>query len=299
MASLLAPSLTSISLSDSTLIFKPSLFQFRSATVRPSIYNLPNLSISFQRKTLQLTPLFASGFTEQEVEDKELDGDSDFAGEDEGDFAWSEGEEATGEEEGVSDEAEEETGEEEEESYPEPPEEAKLFVGGIPFDITTEELAKLFDEAGVVEYADIIYNRETDQSRGFGFVTMRTVEEAEKAMKMFDRYELNGRILKVNKASPRGTRVERQSTFAQPQHSVYVGNLSWSTDEARLEQVFSEFGKVISARVMYDRETGRSRGFGFVAMETKDAIDDAIAALDGKDLDGRALRVNIAEQRSR
>lgn len=156
MASLLAPSLTSISLSDSTLIFKPSLFQFRSATVRPSIYSLPNLSISFQRKTLQLTPLFASGFTEQEVEDKELDGDSDFAGEDEGDFAWSEGEEATGEgEEGVSDEAEEETGEEEEESYPEPPEEAKIFVGGIPFDITTEELAKLFDEAGIVEYADV------------------------------------------------------------------------------------------------------------------------------------------------
>ncbi|KAF3336329.1 ribonucleoprotein [Carex littledalei] len=273
MASL-APSLTSISLSDSTLI-KPSLFQFRStsasASLRPSIYNIPNLSISFQRKSLQLTPLFASGWTQQEVEDKQVDGpegDSDFAGEDEGDFSWSE-EEVEGGEEGVSEETEEnlgdaivgeETGDVEGEDYPEPPEEAKLFVGGIPFDITTEKLAELFDQAGVVDVAEIIYNRETDQSRGFGFVTMRTVEEAEKAIKMFDRYELNGRILKVNKATPRGTRVERQSTFMQPQHSVYVGNLSWSTDEVRLEQVFSEFGK---------------------------------------DMDGRALRVNIAEQRSR
>lgn len=89
------------------------------------------------------------------MEDKELDGDSDFAGEDEGDFAWSEGEEVTGEEEGVLGETEEEIGGEEEENYPEPPEEAKLFVGGIPFDITSEELAKLFNGAGIVEYADV------------------------------------------------------------------------------------------------------------------------------------------------
>jgi nucleolin len=94
--------------------------------------------------------------------------------------------------------------------------------------------------------------------------------------------EFNGRILKVNRAAPRGTRVERQPQVPRPQFSIYVGNLSWSVDEARLEQVFSEYGKVVSARVMYDRESGRSRGFGFVAMETKEEMNDAIAALDGK-----------------
>jgi RNA recognition motif-containing protein len=86
----------------------------------------------------------------------------------------------------------------------------------------------------------------------------------------------------VNRAAPRGTRVERQPRVPRPQFSIYVGNLSWSIDEARLEQVFSEYGKVVSTRVMYDRESGRSRGFGFVAMETKEEMNDAIAALDGK-----------------
>ncbi|CAL5368333.1 unnamed protein product [Camellia sinensis] len=78
--------------------------------------------------------------------------------------------------------------ESEEESYPEPSEEAKIFVGNLPYDIDSEKLAQLFDQAGIVEIAEVIYNRETDQSRGFGFVTMSTVEEAEKAVEMFHRY---------------------------------------------------------------------------------------------------------------
>ncbi|KAJ4772346.1 RNA-binding protein [Rhynchospora pubera] len=302
MASLV-PSLSSIPLSDSTLL-KPSLFHLRAASLRPSIFNLPHLSISIsislQRNNLHLTPLVAqtSGWTQQEVEDKELDGENDFlTGEEgeeeeeevgeEGEVSWSEGEgegEVQGED-GV-------LGEGDEEAYPEPPEEAKLFVGNLPFDMTSEKLAKLLDQAGVVEIAEIIYNRGTDQSRGFGFVTMSTVEDADKAIEMFNRYEIDGRLLRVNRAAPRGTRVERQPREAresQQLFTVYVGNLAWSVDEARLEQVFSEYGKVITARVMYDRESGRSRGFGFVSMETKEEIDDAIAALDGQDLDGRAL----------
>ena len=94
--------------------------------------------------------------------------------------------------------------------------------------------------------------------------------------------ELNGRLLTVNKAAPRGTRVERAPREFEPSCRVYVGNLPWQVDDARLEQVFSEHGKVVDARVVYDRETGRSRGFGFVTMSSKDELDDAIAALDGQ-----------------
>ncbi|KAJ3687503.1 hypothetical protein LUZ61_016667 [Rhynchospora tenuis] len=307
MASLV-PSLSSIPLSDSTLL-KPSLFHLRSPSLKPSIFNLPHLSISIslQRNNLHLTPLVAqtSGWTQQEVEDKELDGESDFlTGEEEeegeeGEVSWSEGEGEVGEGEAEGALGE---GDASGEEYPEPPEEAKLFVGNLPFDMTSEKLAELFDQAGVVEIAEIIYNRETDQSRGFGFVTMSTVEEADKAIEMFNRYEIEGRFLRVNRAAPRGTRMERQPREARESRqlfTVYVGNLPWSVDEARLEQVFSEYGKVVTARVMYDRESGRSRGFGFVSMETKEEIDDAIAALDGQDLDGRAVRVNIAEERPR
>ncbi|GMI78225.1 ARABIDOPSIS THALIANA RNA BINDING PROTEIN, APPROXIMATELY 31 KD, 31-kDa RNA binding protein [Hibiscus trionum] len=186
----------------------------------------------------------------------------------------------------------------EEEDF-EPDEEAKLFVGNLPYDVDSQSLAMLFGKAGTVEIAEVIYNRDTDQSRGFGFITMSSVEEAEKAAETFNGYDLNGRQLTVNKASPRGSRVERPPRVYEQALRVYVGNLPWDVDNARLEQVFSEHGKVVEARVVYDRETGRSRGFGFVTMSSETELNDAIAALDGQSLDGRALRVNVAEQRPR
>ncbi|KAJ4972749.1 hypothetical protein NE237_005923 [Protea cynaroides] len=189
--------------------------------------------------------------------------------------------------------------EESQEGFPEPPEEAKLYVGNLPFDMDSENLAQLFDKAGIVEVAEVIYNRDTDQSRGFGFVTMSTVEEAEKAVEMFNRYEVSGRVLTVNKAAPRGSRPERVPRVFGSSFRMYVGNLPWQVDNARLEQVFSEHGKVMEARVVYDRETGRSRGFGFVTMSSQSELDDAIAALDGQSLDGRNIRVNVAEERPR
>ncbi len=79
---------------------------------------------------------------------------------------------------------------------------------------------------------------------------------------------------------------------------IYVGNLPFSTTDEELEQLFANHGPVESARVITDRETGRSRGFGFVEMEPA-AADEAIQALDGKDLDGRPLRVNEARERER
>ncbi|KAK4750533.1 hypothetical protein SAY87_004015 [Trapa incisa] len=171
---------------------------------------------------------------------------------------------------------------EEEPPSVEPPEEAKLFVGNLPYDVDSEKLAMLFEQAGVVEIAEVIYNRDTDQSRGFGFVTMSTVEEAEKAVETFHQYDLDGRLLTVNRAAPRGSRPERIPRAFAPSFRIYVGNIPWSVDNARLEQVFSEHGKVTDARVVFDRETGRSRGFGFVTMASETEMNDAIAALDGQ-----------------
>ncbi|CAN8325806.1 unnamed protein product [Cochlearia groenlandica] len=183
--------------------------------------------------------------------------------------------------------------------FPEPQEEAKLFVGNLAYDVDSQALAMLFEQAGTVEISEVIYNRETDQSRGFGFVTMSTMDEAEKAVEKFNRYDLNGRLLTVNKAAPRGSRPERQPRVYEPAFRVYVGNLPWDVDNGRLEQVFSEHGKVVEARVVYDRETGRSRGFGFVTMSSEAELNDAVAALDGQNMEGRAIRVNVAEERPR
>jgi RNA recognition motif-containing protein len=80
---------------------------------------------------------------------------------------------------------------------------------------------------------------------------------------------------------------------------IYVGNLPWSATDTSLREAFSAFGEVASASVVTDRETGRSRGFGFVEMEDGTDADKAIRELDGRDLDGRAMRVNEARPKER
>ncbi len=80
--------------------------------------------------------------------------------------------------------------------------------------------------------------------------------------------------------------------------NIYVGNLPWSTTEDDLRRTFGQYGEVQSAKVIMDRETGRSRGFGFVEMED-DAADQAISALNGADMGGRGLKVNEAKPRER
>lgn len=78
---------------------------------------------------------------------------------------------------------------------------------------------------------------------------------------------------------------------------LYVGNLNYRTTEEGLQAVFAEHGTVISARIVFDRETNRSKGFGFVEMEEDAAAEAAIQALDGQPIDGRNVRVNEARER--
>ncbi len=78
---------------------------------------------------------------------------------------------------------------------------------------------------------------------------------------------------------------------------IYVGNLSFNTNDEQLNQIFSPFGAVASARVIKDKFTDRSRGFGFVEMDNNEEADKAIAALNGKEVDGRALKVSEAQPR--
>jgi len=81
--------------------------------------------------------------------------------------------------------------------------------------------------------------------------------------------------------------------------NIYVGNLSYGMSEDELRQAFAAHGEVSSVKILMDRETGRSRGFGFVEMPNKAEADAAIAQLNGKDVGGRALRINEARPRER
>ncbi|WKA08808.1 hypothetical protein VitviT2T_026497 [Vitis vinifera] len=277
-----------LSCSQSSL-FSPSLF-LKSKTLSSSVVTFVAQTSDWAQQEEDNTVII-----EEEQEEKVTWENEEVEGPDAQASDWeSEGEGAVTE--AISDDGVVDDGED---SYSEPPEEAKVFVGNLPYDVDSERLARLFEQAGVVEIAEVIYNRETDRSRGFGFVSMSTVEEAEKAVDMFHRYELDGRLLTVNKAAPRGSQPERPPRVFEPAFRMYVGNLPWDVDSARLEQVFSEHGKVVEARVVFDRETGRSRGFGFVTMSSQTELEDAIAATDGQTLDGRTIRVNVAEERPR
>lgn len=78
--------------------------------------------------------------------------------------------------------------------------------------------------------------------------------------------------------------------------TLYVGNLPWATKAEDLEGVFAQYGQVVSSRVITDRETGRSRGFGFVEVEDGDA-EKIIAALNGSEMEGRVITVNEAKSK--
>ena len=81
--------------------------------------------------------------------------------------------------------------------------------------------------------------------------------------------------------------------------NIYVGNLAFSTDSDALRDLFAAYGEVTKAQVVTDRDTGRSRGFGFVEMAVADEANKAIGEMNGKSIEGRQMNVNIAKERSR
>ncbi|KAK7345559.1 hypothetical protein VNO77_16164 [Canavalia gladiata] len=182
----------------------------------------------------------------------------------------------------------------------------KLFVGNLPFTVDSAQLAQLFESAGNVEMVEVIYDKTTGRSRGFGFVTMSSVEEVEAAAQQFNGYQMEGRPLRVNSGPPparsENSRFRGSSRGSGPsdgENRVHVGNLAWGVDNFALESLFREQGKVLEAKVIYDKESGKSRGFGFVTYSSPEEVSSAIESLDGADLNGRSIRVSIADKPKR
>jgi nucleolin len=183
--------------------------------------------------------------------------------------------------------------------------EPKLYVGNLNYGIEDEDLERIFSEFGSVVSANHIISREDPtRKRGFGFVTFASLESAEAAAAALDGQNIEGRSLKVdfasNKPSPRRDFSEsRQSRPPQDDGCrVYVGNLDYQTSDDTLNEMFSEFGEVKSCNHMTDQDDpSRKRGFGFVTFSSADEANQAVENLDGLEVDGRSIRVNIAQPR--
>jgi cold-inducible RNA-binding protein len=82
------------------------------------------------------------------------------------------------------------------------------------------------------------------------------------------------------------------------ENKLFVGGLAWATDDNALRQAFEGFGEVTDAKVIQDRDTGRSRGFGFVTFQSEADANSALEGMNGNELDGRTINVNVARERA-
>jgi nucleolin len=166
----------------------------------------------------------------------------------------------------------------------------KLYVGNLSWSTTEESLNAAFSQAGTVTSAQIPLNH-MGKSRGFGFVEMATPEEAQAAIDLFNEKDLDGRVIRVNEAG------QAPASPAVNERKLFVGNLSWTTTEDSLREAFGQAGTVVSVKIPLN-DMGKSRGIAFVEMSTEDEAQSAIAMFHEKDLDGRAITVNVARPQS-
>ncbi|XP_050372887.1 31 kDa ribonucleoprotein, chloroplastic-like [Argentina anserina] len=168
----------------------------------------------------------------------------------------------------------------------------KLYFGNLPYSVDSAQLAGIIQEYASPELIEVLYNRDTGKSRGFAFVTMSSIEDCNAVIENLDGREYSGRTLRVNFSDkPRA----KEPLYPETEYKLFVGNLSWSATSESLTKAFQEYGNVVGARVLYDGETGRSRGYGFVCFSTKAEMETALQSLDGVELEGRAMRVSLAE----
>jgi nucleolin len=186
--------------------------------------------------------------------------------------------------------------------------ERKLFVAGLPESITEEMLSELFASAGgsVVEVS-LPRDRATGRSRGFGFVTLSTGEEAAAARSALDGSIQGGRAMSVRafqaEASrrsepgpPRPTSPDRDRAGAD--RTIYVGNLPYDCTQQELDELFAQRRVGPIQRIHLPTGTdGRLRGYGFVTFASAEVTQAAVEALRSADLRGRRLMVNIAHPR--
>lgn len=167
----------------------------------------------------------------------------------------------------------------------------KLYFGNLPYNCDSAQLAGIVQEYASPEMVEVLYDRTTGRSRGFAFVTMSTVQDCELVIKNLDGSLYGGRTMKVNFADrPK----PKQALYPETEHKLFVGNLSWTVTSEMLTEAFGRCGTVVGARVLYDGETGRSRGYGFVCYSTREEMDEALSSLNGMEMEGREIRVNLA-----
>lgn len=162
----------------------------------------------------------------------------------------------------------------------------KMFIGGLDWDTTEDRMKEYFSKFGEVIDHTIMRESSTGRSRGFGFLTFAHSSSVDEVVKT--QHVLDGKVIDPKRAIPR----EEQDKTGK----IFVGGIAPEVRPKEFEEFFSKFGTIIDAQLMLDKDTGRSRGFGFVTFDAPDAVDKVCQ---GRYLDfnGRQIEVKRAEPR--
>ncbi len=164
----------------------------------------------------------------------------------------------------------------------------KLFVRNLSWSVSEDDLYEIFGRIGEVISVKIPLRREDSRPRGFAFVEMANPDLAQKAIKQLNGMPLDDREIHIDYQDE-----NRQSTRPENKNSkIFIRNISPDVSEYELENLFSQIGRVISARIPTDRETGSQKPFGFIEMSTLDEAENAVNQLNNSNLGGQIISVS-------
>uniref|UniRef100_A0A7N0UCH9 Small ribosomal subunit protein cS22 n=1 Tax=Kalanchoe fedtschenkoi TaxID=63787 RepID=A0A7N0UCH9_KALFE len=176
----------------------------------------------------------------------------------------------------------------------------RVYVGNIPRTVNNDELKKIVEEHGAVEKVEVMYDKYSGRSRRFGFVTAKTVEDANAVVEKLNGTKIGERQIKANITEKPLTGAvnvllqNEETQFVDSPYKVYVGNLSKTVTSESLIKLFSDTVKVVGAKVSRVPGTSKSSGFGFVTFSSDEDVEAAISAFNNAPLEGQKIRVNKA-----
>ncbi|KAM0331802.1 hypothetical protein ACHAPQ_005984 [Fusarium lateritium] len=160
-----------------------------------------------------------------------------------------------------------------------------MFIGGLNWETTDQSLRDYFEQFGEVVECTVMRDSSTGRSRGFGFLTFKDAKTVN--IVMVKEHFLDGKIIDPKRAIPRD---EQEKTS-----KIFVGGVSQETTDQEFKEYFAQFGRVVDATLMMDKDTGRPRGFGFVTFENEAGVDACINV--PLEIHGKPIEVKKAQPR--
>ncbi|KAH7379306.1 hypothetical protein DE146DRAFT_311211 [Phaeosphaeria sp. MPI-PUGE-AT-0046c] len=179
-----------------------------------------------------------------------------------------------------------------------------LFVGSLSWNIDEDWLRREFEHFGDITGCRVITDRESGRSKGFGYVEFANSADAAKAKAEMHEYELDGRPLNVDFSTPREKpdQSARANKYGDkrsaPANTLFLGNLSFECTNEGIQEIFAEYGNITRVSLPTDRDTGSLKGFGYVDFSSTEEATAALEALNGQDVEGRAIRIDYAAPRA-